>query len=38
MGAIVFRSREFVAALSEAVGYKSGLTLSVKRPGEGDRW
>ena len=27
MGAIVFRGREFVPALSETVGYKSGLAL-----------
>jgi restriction system protein len=45
MGAIVFRGREFVPALSETVGYKSGLAVSAERLREivyelglGDYW
>ena len=45
MGAIVFKGREFVPALSETVGYKSGLALDaavlrdlVVDVGYGDDW
>lgn len=45
MGAIVFRGREFLPALSETVGYKSGLALDAERLREiveelglGDYW
>jgi restriction system protein len=45
VGAIVFRGREFVPALSETVGYKSGLALDSDRlrelvdaVGYGDYW
>lgn len=31
MGAIVFKGREFIPALSETVGYKSGLALDADR-------